>query len=866
MNTHHANPHVPRRNRHLFDPSRIKIGIEDIRERGGVEGGVEEAGVGGKEVVQVQVQEKEGRGMMKRQWHDPWSIATAPPAYLSASTTAAAVGKSTVVVTRIKGTTVVTGTPPPSTTSAKAPTTTSSVKKAGTTTTPAVVISTTAPRPTTTSTSPKDPETTTTSTTPTSTTTPSEPSTTAPTTPLVALSTTPASSSSTTLAAIAISSLPASVRIATALTLGEALSSTSASGAKTVTRSATGTGTGTSAVESAAATSSALGTAEAVGASSQGSSEGMSTGSKVGIAVGVVGGLAVLGLVLFWAFKRFSRDKQSGHMEEPSYTNGNGGSLGARARYNDYDDGDWHAPAGSGYGGRGYAGTDVDRYDEDGDVDERQGQAVFATRQGAGPGISSIQQHNQMRMAHPYAATSYATYSAVNASAAPGSARTRDLTNVGPYATYNDDDVDRLPEQGYQGRYRDTGRDSPTDYYGHAMSSANTDMMIAAQYSDLSPSVDEGHFAHQPYQQATGMDTGMGTAIASPYAGGMAITNGEPVAAQRVPINVGGNGPQIPPLGETSPADLMDYGMYADDAQQKKLLSRKSSQAQPRAGPGHGNEQLRQEYRDLARAAQVEEPMTPNTAALASSLAGAGGGFAHELGDSTSSRRSGPAHVMTTTTSMGTPLTPMPMPPPERYQHGQPLTTLPELETPDSRMMPGNIEMNPFVDLPGFAAHLPPARSSAESLALPLPRPNYSHIDARYDTLSMASNDSSVLPSHYGVPNTGSTMYMPPPSPGVLLPESPASYVDPSRQRFIGQSLASAVSLHVPSPEESSRPGYRVSATEIGWSPASGPALAAHTASPLNQATLAAASRMHHAQSASRPYSTATDVDDAYEL
>lgn len=28
----------------------------------------------------------------------------------------------------------------------------------------------------------------------------------------------------------------------------------------------------------------------------------MSTGSKVGIAVGVVGGLGVLGLVLFWAF------------------------------------------------------------------------------------------------------------------------------------------------------------------------------------------------------------------------------------------------------------------------------------------------------------------------------------------------------------------------------------------------------------------------------------------------------------------------------------------------------------------------------------------------------------------------------------
>lgn len=77
MNTHHANPHVPRRNRHLFDPSRIKIGIEDIRERGGVEGGVEEACGGEKGLVQVQVQvqEDEGRGMMKRQWHDPWTIA-----------------------------------------------------------------------------------------------------------------------------------------------------------------------------------------------------------------------------------------------------------------------------------------------------------------------------------------------------------------------------------------------------------------------------------------------------------------------------------------------------------------------------------------------------------------------------------------------------------------------------------------------------------------------------------------------------------------------------------------------------------------------------------------------------------------------
>lgn len=529
-------------------------------------------------------------------------------------------------------------------------------------------------------------------------------------------------------------------------------------------------------------------------------------------------------------------------MEEPSYTNG--GSLGTRGRYNDYDD-DWHAPAATGYGGRGYAGTDVNRYDGE-DDDGHQGQSVFATRQGA---VSGVQAHHQMQMAHPYAAASYGTYSAVNAG--PGSARTRELTNVGPYANY--DDVDRLPEHGYPGGYHDMGgRDSPTDYYGHAMSSANTDMMIAAQYSDLSPSVDEGHFTHQG-------PMGMGTAIASPYAGGMAITSGDPVASQRVPINMGANGPQIPPLAPTSPANLMDYGMYADDAQQRKLLSRKSSQAQPRAGPAHANEQLRQEYRDLARAAQVEEPMTPNTAALASSLAGAAG-FAHGLGDSTSSRRSVPANLPATT--MGTPLTPMPMPAPERYQHGQPLTTLPELETPDSRMVSGNVETNPFADLPA----LPPARSSAESLALPLPRPNYSHIDARYDTLSMASNDSSVLPSHYGVPTSGSTMHMPPPSPGISLPESPASYADPGKQRFAGQSLASAVSLHVPSPEQSSRAGYRVSASEIGWSPASGPALAAHTASPLDQATLAAASRMNHAQSAARPYSTATDVNDAYEL
>ncbi|KAJ9101273.1 hypothetical protein QFC21_003492 [Naganishia friedmannii] len=842
MNTHHINPHTPRRHRHLFDPAKIKIGIEGIRERGAMQTEIRDGGLEGDEAMPEQVAEEDGRRIVKRQWHDPWNIATAPPAYLSSAATSAAVIKSTVVVTRIKGTTVVTGTPPPSTTS-KAPSISSSVKKV--TTTPAVVASTNL-KAQSSSTPLLEPDTTTTTSSTTSpTTTSAEPTTTAPTTPPAVVSTTPASSTST-IAAIAISSLPASVRIATALTLGGELSSSS-SAAKTITRSASGTGTSTS--TSAAASSSA----QAVGAMSLGSMEGMSTGGKVGIAVGVVGGLGVLGLVLFWAYRRFSREKNSGHMEEPSYTNG--GSLGARGRYNDYDE-DWHAPATTGYGGRGYAGTGVDQYGDDDDNDDAQGQSVFATRQGAGPVTSSIQQHNQMRMAHPYAAASYATYSAANAG--PGSARTRDLTNVGPYANYNDD-VDRLPEQGYPGGYRDTGRDSPTDYYGHAMSSANTDMLIAAQYSDLSPSVDEGHFAPQ-YQEA-GM--GMATAIASPYAGGMAITSGEPVAAQRVPINMGGNGPQIPPLGPTSPANLMDYGMYADDAQQQRLLSRKSSQAQPRTAPGHGNEQLRQEYRDLARAAQVEEPMTPNTAALASSVAGATG-FAHGLGDSTSSRRSIPAHL--TTTAMGTPLTPMPMPmpAPERYQHGQPLTTLPELETPDSRMMPGNVEMDPFADLPGFAAHLPPARSSAESLALPLPRPNYSHIDARYDTLSVASNDSSVLPSHYGVP-TGSTMYLPPPSPGVSLPESPASYVDPSRHRLPGQSLASAVSLRVPSPEESSRAGYRVSASETGWSPASGPALAAHTASPLNQATLAAASRMHHSQPA-RPYSTATDVDDAYEL
>ncbi|KAJ9110622.1 hypothetical protein QFC19_001451 [Naganishia cerealis] len=851
MNTHHVNPHTVRRKRHLFDPSRLKIGIEGSKEVRNVPDG----GRGG--TVRVKAEDMSGL-LAKRQWHEPWSMATTPPAYLTSKAASSAAVRSTVVVTRVKGTTVVTGTPPASSTSiAKASSTSSSVAKPATTSAPATTPSSTAQRTTSSEPSPSPSTTSTPSPTPSSTTTP---------TTLSSSSTSLSSQYSTsstlsTIAAVTLSSLPASVHIATALTLG-GLSSSS---------------TSTSTSSSTTSTASASETAGAMNATSDGTSEGLSTSGKVGIAVGVVGGLGVLGFILFLAYvssslsesplsilalthislflslqqKRFSRDRNAaGPFDEPSYTNG-GALTHHHGGYTDYDD-DWHAPAATGYG------RDNEYANQESDYD----QSVFATRQGGldarqPSGMSSIQAHNQMMMAHPYAATSYATYSAAGAAAGPGSARTRDLTNIGPYASY-DDGATGARYTGYG--YQDTGgRDSPTDYYGHAMSSANTDMMIATQYADMSPS-DDGHFGQH----------GMGAAIASPYAGGMAITNGEPVTAQRVPINNNGSG------GHGIPAShSFDSGLYADDAQQQqrgqsgdagaKVLSRKSSQAQPRTG--QGNDQLRQEYREVARAAQVEEPMTPNTAALA-----AAGGFGHGLGDSTnskaSSRRSIPAYA--TSLAAGTPLTPMPAP--ERYQHGQPLTSLPEIETPDltpaSRMLPASTfpdgEVNPFTDLPGFA-HLPPARSSDDSLALPLPRPNYSHIDTRYDALSLnSSNDSSVLPSHYGIPM--GSMHMPPPSPGVSLPESPASYVDPGRHRFAGPSVASAVSLHVPSPEGSSGAGYRVSASEFGWSPASGQvlAVAANSASPLNNGNVAAASQTQQGQPR-RPCSTVTDSDDAYD-
>lgn len=493
-------------------------------------------------------------------------------------------------------------------------------------------------------------------------------------------------------------------------------------------------------------------------------------------------------------------------------------------QYDDFDDDpSWNALNQNTY--RTNAAYADDFGPGDDDVLETTRQGTYTN--GFGAMGTSDTQRPQMAIAHPYAATTYAAYPV-----APGSARTRDLTNSANYASYTDADAyDTQPGQQYA-QYDDGGRDSPTDYYGQALSSANTDMMIAAQYGDAAFSED-GHRGHA-----------MGQAIASPYMGGMAITNGEHVTAQRVPINVDGNGSQILPFSPTESPNLAVAGVYADDAQYQspgaKQLSRKSSQAQPRTSTG--DQQLRQGYRDVARAAQVEEPSTPTTGNLVS----AGFGLPPSA---ESTRRAPPLR--------GTQLTPMPMP--ERYRHGQPLTTLQEVETPASRMIgPDATESDPFSDVPVL---IPAARSSAESLALPLPREGQTHLGNNTDARSLLSQ-GSTMPQYVFTP---SSMHftMPLASPGTSLPESPASYAEPSKYRspLAGPSYQSAVSLHVPSPDAAPS-GRRAKSTPAGeWAPTSGQRLAA--AAGLK--TDAAPSNNIGNNGADRPFSVATNVDDAYD-
>ena len=506
--------------------------------------------------------------------------------------------------------------------------------------------------------------------------------------------------------------------------------------------------------------------------------------------------------------KRFSRDRRNGNSNAYNRRS----TLQDRGYDHPDDDQAWHDSNQDGYGGHDrYAG----RYN---DLDD--GALV---RQGAyGAGLRA--ESPQMEMAHPYAATTYASFPPGQASS-----RTRDLTNGGVYATYadfDDDLPDTYPNNASQ--YSHDGRDSPTDYYGHAMSSANTDMMIAAQYGDDAFSGD-GHGGHA-----------IGQAIASPYMGAMAVTNGELATAQRVPINVNGNGPQLPPFNPVGSPHLFDSGLYADDQPQPqgaKQLSRKSSQAAPKTATGE--QLLRQEYRDLARAAQVEEPTTPTTATLA-----AAGGFAIP-------RSVSPKLTPQADTSRTTPLTPMPMP--ERYRHGQPLTTLEEVPTPASKIQPlGSVEVDPFSDIPML---LPPARSSAESLALPLPRPGQPLVGGSTDTQTTGSYASAVSQNAFSLDPAHPAFALS--SPGLSLPESPASFADPGRYRspFARPSVPSAVSLHVPSPQDLPQLRNKTS-LDAGWAPASAQKLA--DAAGLKPEPTP---RPDHARS----LSTATNVDDAYD-
>jgi hypothetical protein len=145
-------------------------------------------------------------------------------------------------------------------------------------------------------------------------------------------------------------------------------------------------------------------------------------------------------------------------------------------------------------------------------------------------------------------------------------------------------------------------------------------------------------------------------------------------------------------------------------------------------------QELKRGYADLAKAAQVDEPITPEFATT----------------------RQRDAYKPEPTQML--------VPPMERYQHGRPLSPLAEVETPTST--PATLP-----ELSNYSGTFPRGASNSQ-VELQMPGRPYTpdHSAGRNNNNSSAS---PILP-HSGIPPS---VHDPPPTPGVSLPESPSGSV-----------------------------------------------------------------------------------------
>ncbi len=330
--------------------------------------------------------------------------------------------------------------------------------------------------------------------------------------------------------------------------------------------------------------------------------------------------------------------------------------------------------------------------------------------------------------------------------------RTRDLTNVGPYARSERAFVQDLPSaQPYgQGPYHDDSdpghadlrSPSPTDYYGQAMTPQATDAFINERYAEetrgpaQNPFLigDEEERLEEQQQRRSGTKT----------------------PRQSMP--------QLPPLspGVFDSPLTSNFGAFAATVPPAQLQPPSRSPSQKRSA-----EELKRGYADLAKAAQIDEPVTPvNAAGQGSQIPPAG--------------------------------QPNLMPPVERYQHGRPLSPLDEFETPVATPSTGQ------------PAHYFAGASPAGSAARPYTPEN------RVYGIAHGSPGSESLAPHSGVPPS---LAYPPPSPGVSLPESPSGsflgHADsaastPPRRPFRPADAQSTVSLDAAYADHAQ--GYRFSA------------------------------------------------------
>lgn len=513
------------------------------------------------------------------------------------------------------------------------------------------------------------------------------------------------------------------------------------------TTSTTPSSSSTVVTSSSAATTGNIGAVNELPSQSKDSS-GLSGGGIAGVVIGVLCGLAALGLLIFALIKRRrNRDADRGYggaptpfggeKERPRYRDSSVPIHDSRGESPTYDP--FAYPPGNNEKGPdrpetmftsagNFAGVGrshfvvAEEYDNDPrpfsddvhyDQDMRQVGGAAATSRNLTSGGAYERYSDQSPPLHqnalfepgPYSAqtTAHAYY---NASGSPYHG------GLMPMPSASDD-------------YHHQGRDSPTDYYGQAVSPAVA-VTMAEEYGDFPPA----NFVNPVQANAAAAPN---EPSASPLVGGLTVAAAgaglantrslspiehagrdentayaqddylqrqqqqQPAPAPK-PARASAGMPQLPPLSldqfDTSLEDGQPTTARPTSTQGPMIVSspdapvagganlnRKSSSAQPKAmmyGSNKTEEELRKGYADLARAAEIEPPAPRPTSST------------HSRDDNT--YNPSPSEIARQAGLMSPPTIT------ERYQHGRPLSTLVEMDTPATTTARLSQEGDPFGD------------------------------------------------------------------------------------------------------------------------------------------------------------------------